>query len=407
MKKESLSIKIVKTLLVVVIFTGLGTIIIGGAYLFKTPKKNLPIANPVIETQCKIDSDCALAYSGSNMCLPCDISIEEYECLPLKEAQKIEKERSERMVNLNIFCERCLEKPQHTCECENGKCRKVKEELFKKINIITDKIEYNQGEKVKITIKNNSDKEQKMDFPVYTIERFENEDWIKVRNIQCPCGADCNIDGPIFIKSKGKLEYKWDQQESWCDGNIMSLSKKNSKQVSAGIYRVKSIKRNMDGVNDDQPIYSNEFTIKENSALDVRCGEKVVGADCEAPIDVVVCQGLECGYEFNSTTGKCIEKIIPCYCRPVEIPFKTLEECQEVCEKVNLSCPMACSKILPSVNAMEISSLELSDGMYYGNLNQKKKSTPANWIHILEGTRSSSWRSQESDKNYVCDCDKK
>ena len=71
----------------------------------------------------------------------------------------------------------------------------------------------------------------------------------------------------------------------------------------------------------------------------------------------------------------------------------------------NADCVLACSKIVPADNASNISSLELEGGMYYANLDEKKKGTPDDWIHVLEGSKSSSWRSPEVSKNYDCDCD--
>ena len=137
-KKEPFSFIFVKTLLAILIFTALTIIIIGGwvyvaaRYAIISPSKiDLPIVNHVVETQCKIDSDCELAYTGSNICLPCDTAIEEYKCLLLKEAEETEEERFKRMVDNKIFCERCLEKSQHTCKCESGKCEKIKDEKEK------------------------------------------------------------------------------------------------------------------------------------------------------------------------------------------------------------------------------------------------------------------------------------
>ncbi len=77
------------------------------------------------------------------------------------------------------------------------------------------------------------------------------------------------------------------------------------------------------------------------------------------------------------------------------------------CSKVgtDADCVLACSEIVPADNAPEISSLELEAGMYYAHLDEKKKGTPDDWIHILEGSKSSSWRSPEAGKNYKCDCD--
>ncbi len=120
-------------ILIITLVVMLGTLFGATSYLLKAPKTDLPIINPIVENQCEIDSDCNLAYTGSNICLPCDISIEEYKCLPSEEAKEIEEERFKRMVDNKIFCERCLEKSQHTCKCESGKCEKVKKSWLRKL----------------------------------------------------------------------------------------------------------------------------------------------------------------------------------------------------------------------------------------------------------------------------------
>ena len=69
-------------------------------------------------------------------------------------------------------------------------------------------------------------------------------------------------------------------------------------------------------------------------------------------------------------------------------------------------CVKACSAIIPSETAPQIEQFELEAGMYYGFLEQKKKGTPDDWVHILGLTKSSQWRSVEKAKNYECDCNK-
>ncbi|MCK5123407.1 MAG: hypothetical protein KAQ87_04660 [Candidatus Pacebacteria bacterium] len=325
-EKEPLSLMTVKTLLVVLIFTALAVIIIICGYLISlSDKTDLPITDPVIKTQCKIDSDCRLAYTGSNICLSCDTSVEEYKCLSLEEAKKIEEKRLKRMVDDNIFCERCLEKPQHICVCSNGKCEKVKEGLVEEVIITTDKIEYEQGENVKIAIENNSDKEQKISYPPYVIERFENNNWAEIKQIWCPCGAYCEEAEWLFIKPKDKLEYEWNQVKSWC-GNINGFWGEFSSQVQFGKYRIKSIKIGFPDPESYETVYSDEFTIKEKTALDLRCGEKVK-FDSLCHMSKIIK-----GYEFDPSLNKRMEVNVHGGCS-FETPFQTLEECQEVCEK--------------------------------------------------------------------------
>lgn len=69
-------------------------------------------------------------------------------------------------------------------------------------------------------------------------------------------------------------------------------------------------------------------------------------------------------------------------------------------------CAAACAKITPSDSANQITSADLEKGSYYGELSQKKKGTPDNWIHTLEGSRSAMWVSPENAVNYKCDCGK-
>ncbi|MCA9458950.1 MAG: hypothetical protein KC550_00210 [Nanoarchaeota archaeon] len=77
--------------------------------------------------------------------------------------------------------------------------------------------------------------------------------------------------------------------------------------------------------------------------------------------------------------------------------------CTNITENEPNSCQMACNRIMASENAPQFdTSQEIT--MYYGNLNEKRVGTPSNWVHILEGTKSSQWRKAESEKNLECDC---
>ena len=92
MKKQTLFnlSSLPKMILIITLVVMLGSLFGAISYLLKTPKIDLPITNPIIETQCEIDSECSLAYTGSDICLPCDTSVEEYKCLSSEEAEKIE-----------------------------------------------------------------------------------------------------------------------------------------------------------------------------------------------------------------------------------------------------------------------------------------------------------------------------
>ncbi|MEA1962886.1 MAG: hypothetical protein U9M94_01455 [Patescibacteria group bacterium] len=260
-----------KTPVIILIFVVFIVVIIGGwAYAISAFKTDLPISNPVvnpvIKAQCEIDPDCTLAYSGSNICLPRNTSIEEYKCLPSEEAKEIEEERFKRMVDDNIFCERCLEKPQHFCECDNGKCEKVKIEAVEEVVITTDKMEYEIGETVEITMKSNTNKEMAICDPFYVIEKFDNGKWIEIKKILCPCGFRCTLVPYFILQSHKPREYSWYQTETWCDDS-KKISEMISDQVPTGEYRVKSLLSDAKSAKiclvNSKTIYSNGFTIKE------------------------------------------------------------------------------------------------------------------------------------------------
>ena len=333
-KKERLSLMTVKTLLVILLFTGMGVIIIGGGYIIvkytiTSPNKiDLPIIDPIIETQCEIDSECELVYTGSNICLPCDTSIEEYECLPSEEAKKIEEERFKKMVDKKIFCEQCLEKPQHTCKCVNVKCEKVKERLVEEVFITTDKTEYESGETLKITLINNSEKSifstaisLTPEFSIASIEKQETDKTWEKFSVRCVWPeCDIDFDGPSELKVGQKAMFDW----------VPTVHINNKDMfLDRGVYRFAI---NYQAIKNQAwlQVYSNEFTIKEKSALDPRCEEKVVG--------IGSCKMGAIGYEFDSSLEKCVEKRVGgC---SFEIPFGSLEECQEVCEKKeNIALP--------------------------------------------------------------------
>ncbi len=299
-KKEPLSIMIVKTLLAVVIFTGIGTIIIGGAYLIgKQSVISLPYYQPSDKSECKIDSDCNLVFTGPY--ISCNSPEEYYKCFNISKDDAEEINRG--IKRLDAACPDKSSK--YVCECENRKCEKIKEELVEEVSITTDKMEYEQGENVKVTVKNNLGED--IQTHKVSVEKLNSAEWEEIMfDVRCSCLAGCSSVDIILLPDNSR-KFIWDQNSNDC------------KKVIEGIYRFK-INLTVQG---DKIIYSNEFTIKEKSALDLKCSEKVVG--------IGLCEAMGIGYEFNSETGKCIKRgVSGC---SIETPFKTLEECQEVCEK--------------------------------------------------------------------------
>ncbi len=183
MKKEPLSIMIVKTLLAVIIFAGLGTIIIGGGWLIGKQDKG---------------------------------------------------KASDKIVEL--------------VETE-------------KLLATTDKLEYEQGEIIELTIKSSFNKEQGIYFSDPFVEKFNHlklkNNWEPVKQVWCPCQSHCYEEKVNnIIKAKGQLKYQWDQTESWCTNNPAWYNRKMiSNQVESGRYRFR-----MEAVGIGI-IYSNEFII--------------------------------------------------------------------------------------------------------------------------------------------------
>ena len=329
-----------KMILIVTLIVMTGVLFGAISYLLKTSKIDLPIINPVVEAQCEIDSECRLVYIDGD-CTACSTSDEGYQCLPQEKAMRIEREQQKILSDPEgPQCSLCMPlfEVQHICKCANGKCEKVKKELVEEVIITTDKTEYELGEIVEMKIKNDLDKELTF---VLSIENFENGSWNKiVEDTRCDCGFHNCIKLELYVEANSERTYFWNQKSGLC--NELPLWQKLRIEMIYGERRGNS-----------ETIYSNEFTIKEKSALDARCGEKVVG--------VGLCEALGIGYEFNSETGKCIKRgVSGC---SFEIPFQSLEECQEVCEEVKPknkeSCEAAGGKW--EINDAAVCNLPTSD----------------------------------------------
>ena len=287
-KKEPLSIIAVKTLLAVIIFAGIGTIIIGGGLLIGERGK---ISDRKQEVKyCEKDSDCGWGTIQSD---------------PLRFGCKLngtEKGPS----NAKCICDKNFVPP---------KCKEViiKEE----VTITTDKTEYERGETVEITVKNNLDEKIVLSVGCsgffLKIQEFSDGEW---KQLITSCGV-CERELSDLIDLHTLKIYNWNQQTFTDIGDCNSLE-----QVLSGRYKV--MVYYMVGGKFVKTVYSNEFTIKEKSAFDARCSEKVKFSG--------YCEIASIGIEFDSNKGKCVIKYGSCH---VESPFKTLEECQEVCEKNN------------------------------------------------------------------------
>ncbi|MBU3925325.1 protease complex subunit PrcB family protein [Patescibacteria group bacterium] len=197
----------------------------------------------------------------------------------------------------------------------------------KGITISTDKTEYEQEETVKIIIKNNSKKE----FAIYQryggsfsfmVEKMNNGEWKEIINTEeCSCGAVCEAPQYIILESGEMIDDGWDQKEIICD----SLNNPISKQAIPGKYRIKIILNPLYKSKNLKTIYSNEFTIKEKTAADPKCGQKAKVSE--------VCSKV--GYEFDSSERECV--IVNGAGCIDSLPFSSFEECQKTCESSTVS----------------------------------------------------------------------
>ncbi len=267
MKKESLSIMTVKTLLAVIIFAGMGTIIIGGGYIIWEYGKN-GTANQITKPA---DQETENYYDALEK--KCD---DGKCCL---RSLKIMKENNYKEIDQNGKCPEGFEESFLPLKgiagfCENSLkwCQPIQTKI---ISIKTDKIEYFTGEQVKIAIKNETD--GIMYIPEYiTIERFYDNKWEGIVRRTCPWDRLSYNDGYYFEAHSNNI-YDWNQEERGCD---MSKFMTYHKQVIAGKYRVK-IPRSIreEERNKEEIIYSNEFTIreKENYCVDEENNRREIG----------------------------------------------------------------------------------------------------------------------------------
>ena len=259
-----------KMVLIITIVVMLGSLFGAVSYLLKMSKIDLPIIPLINKTQCEIDSDCYLVYVSDKdyVCQPCDRSSEKYQCLTVGEMKKLKNKGNK--IDESVLCSPCSpEVDRYICKCENGKCEKVKIEEVEEMVITTDKMEYEIGEEVEITIENNTDKEQEMGYLLYITERLENNNWVGIKQAGCQCVVNCNVAKLLPIKLNNKTEHKWNQKESWCnDLEFLTYPEVISFQVPIGKYRIKSIEIGFPDPENYNTIYSNEFTIKEKVAVD-------------------------------------------------------------------------------------------------------------------------------------------
>lgn len=222
----------------------------------------------------------------------------------------------------------------------------INPEIEKEITIVTDKTEYEQGEIIKIVVNNGLDKSilySNGGGRFWDIEYFADDKWINPdykegdgfqltkKNI----GEVCYIalyerSFPEELTSQLNLTAQWNQKI--CPFGIEGPDKpKIVKYIESGKYRLvfgygfEISSNDPFKISEPTVVYSNEFTIKEKTAIDPQCGKKAKFFNYPKE-----CEVAALGYEFDSIIKKCsIRSSGEC---GVESPFSSLEECQKTCE---------------------------------------------------------------------------
>jgi|GEM_PF-5480793 len=324
-KKEPLSIMTVKTLLAVIIFTGVGTIIVGGGWLIGKQGKVSESVKPIQQQHIKKEVTIATDKTEYEQWETVRITVN-------NNLSKLIKHLNGIGCGVQFFCNgKWDELSGGSCAWNGGN------ELLKSNSEYNfDWVAYSitpEPEKYRIAFyyqelefiktKEIGKIMCEEEFPKELEELLLNGKWIK-NNVNSCCGCmaknlwsidEISID---MYKTSGSCDrttyiIKYQNKEYNCVAE-------NSKLLFGEYYFPP---RNWDVV------YSNEFTIEGKPALDPRCTEqKIVGG---LNYDNIY-------HSFSLKTGKCFTFSGGGRYK-WETPFKTLEECQEVCEKKESNIP--------------------------------------------------------------------
>jgi len=261
MKKEPLSLITIKTLLAVIIFTGVGTIIVGGGWLIGKQGKGIPMSNELrcdnlskeigekmgkLDKSCQSDEDCKtvellrLIQAGGTypLCVNKKETVED-----IRSLQDLYYKRCK------IFLPDIRVKPAlfYGCGCRDNVCVGVNKKS-KDVTITTDKTEYEQGDAIRLSIKNNSG--ENVCFESCNTYYFQKKNviWKEYLTKRCEVNfiTKC-IDHSEVEEFKGRL---------------------SEVDFKEGVYKI-AVPIYTDCQNEEFPckenktIYSNEFTIKE------------------------------------------------------------------------------------------------------------------------------------------------
>ena len=222
-----------------------------------------------------------------------------------------------------------------TCSnCGNGICEENLETKCncpedcpdKGIVITTDKMEYLEGETIKITVKNNSDESvwyenwnAKCSGTAFSIGKRDFGEYENQYNFHTLGIAECMTD-KIELKPKTAKTYILNLKE-WKNAEFPHT------EISRGVYKWKLDYVLIENGNEkSRRVRSKKFMIMEKLS-DSLCDKKAKGVgDCNTWE-----YGYEYGFDFVRNMKGCFKtNVRGC---SFEMPFNTMEECQKVCEK--------------------------------------------------------------------------
>lgn len=72
------------------------------------------------------------------------------------------------------------------------------------------------------------------------LEVLENENWRRLRILDCPCGASCAKPAEfIELERNGKYNFRWDKTETWCGKrNEQGIPETKTTIAPKGQYRI-------------------------------------------------------------------------------------------------------------------------------------------------------------------------
>lgn len=226
-------------------------LVAGGWSIWRNLKCGLGYHNLFCNKSCKVDNDCKFTC-GCGAINKNEICHDEgtvYDCV----AQEV--------------------------KCEKGKCVEGEEIISEGVTITTDKVDYEQGETIRITVRNNLDREIwysegcRIDFGV--LYRLEDDYWKDVLfsfplewkgNETCELIL-CERVEPVEIKPNSEISQEWRLEKicEWPLGFVQGGPKPEPKMIETGTYKVSFVygldKEYLDLL-DTETIYSKEFTIK-------------------------------------------------------------------------------------------------------------------------------------------------